>query len=361
MESERRVGILGLGIDLPSEIRRNEDWPAEVVAKWPRLDARLLREIAPGPDGTVAPGVARVIDLQAEVIRQPFHGIRERRVLPQGMTSSDMEVRAAADAIKSANVDPAEIDLLLCDSAVPDLLVSMNAAKVHERLGLHRRCASMSLSNACNAFLTSFSLAAAAVAGGSARLALIVQSCAVSRLVDYSRPGSQFWGDCATAAVIGPVQAPGGLIGFAHSSYGELNGGMAAGAPGVPWYEAGRTYLYAPDLHAMRRQALETLDQVKLVADELFRGSGCVPSDVAFFNTHQGFSWMRAAMQEFLGLDRAKSIDTFSWAGNCFGATLPLGLALGARDGLIQSGDLVFLGGLGAGASASAALMRWGR
>jgi len=101
----RAVGIYGVGQYLPEQIRTNAWWPRDVVAKWAeRSQARLVsgkREEEPLPD---APGALATMKAMAAYAEDPFKGSRERRVMPEGMHSSDMEVAAARDALARAGI-----------------------------------------------------------------------------------------------------------------------------------------------------------------------------------------------------------------------------------------------------------------
>src|SRR5437870_3880909 len=93
------VGILGVGAYLPEEIRQNDWFPAEAVETWPKKMAAVLARATEDPEFPVTDGVRKVIDGLRAYTGDPFFGIHARRVMPQGMKSSDMEIRAAREAI----------------------------------------------------------------------------------------------------------------------------------------------------------------------------------------------------------------------------------------------------------------------
>ena len=82
---------------------------------------------------------------------------------------------------------------------------------------------------------------------------------------------------------------------------------------------------------------------------------------VSFFACHQISPWMRALVQNFVGLGHAKSIETFHWVGNLASVNVPLSLDLGAKEGLLRDGDIVTMYGGGAGVTYSSVILRWGR
>jgi 3-oxoacyl-[acyl-carrier-protein] synthase III len=353
------IGVLGMGVHSPPHIRTNDAWSSEVVAQWPtpvpeHRDAVWDQR----PTGLAGTDIASALIAQTAA---PFTGISERRVLQHPLQASEMEWEAASEALRAAAVTPADLHLVLCASVVPDQLIGNNACRLHARLGARPRCAAVSIDAACNGFLLSLALAVPFLEreGGCA---LLVQSSAISRLLDYTRPSSQYFGDAAVAAVIGPVSSGRGLLAtIAHVTDGSLVGAAAAGPRGRPWYAGGQSRLHCPDPPAARRMMVESLDIIKTAADAVLAESGVAPGEIDFFNTHQGFPWMLDATRQFLGLTSAGSLDTFSRYGNCAAATLPMGVALAAECGALRAGDMVLLAGLGVGSTAAAALLRWGR
>ena len=347
------IGILGMGKYLPPTVRTNDAWSGEVTALWRRGSATA--------DDVISSAVAMAVSSIGDSA-EPFAGICERRVMSEAMTASDMELCAASQAIEDAEISAEDLRLIVCASFVPDQLLSNNACRLHHRLRAPSRCAAVSLEAGCDAFLPAVSMAVSAIGAHSGGYALVVQSSAVSRILDYERPSSQYFGDGATAAVIGPVSAGHGLLApVVHRTDGSLNGAMAAGSRGRPWYRSLRMQLHSPDVGAAHRLVTRSLEFLVDVAQQALEDGSSTSDAVDFFNVHQGFPWMLDGMRSLLGLERARAVDTFTRYGNCAGATLPLGLCLGAADGVLRPDDLVLLAGLGVGATASAGLFRWGR
>jgi 3-oxoacyl-[acyl-carrier-protein] synthase III len=350
------AGILGMGVYVPPLVRANTDWDEGVVTRWQQLARARVSGIA-GQSAGAQMALRHVLASMAD----PFAGISQRYVMPADVSASDMEYAAATDAVAAAGIDARDVGLIICASAVPDRVGTNGACWLHHRLGGAPACTAISMDVACNAFLLALSLAASMLQSGAIRYALLVQSSATSRVLDYTRPGSQYFGDCAVATVVGPVSRQRGLFaGVVTHIDGRLNAAMAIGQRGAPWYGEGRAVLHMPDPVLGREFALATLDKMKAAADALFETAGCTPADVDFVSTHQGFPWMRQAFKDALGLSAARDVDTFATFGNCVGATVPLALAIAPREGLLRDDDVVFLGGLGAGVTTSAALLRWG-
>jgi 3-oxoacyl-[acyl-carrier-protein] synthase-3 len=349
------VGIRGLGVYLPPEVRRN-DWWAEHVGRW--MDERRAAA-RPLPEARTE-GERRVLEQLAIQVRDPFQGSEERHVMPDEMSVLDMEEHAARAAIARAAVDPRDIDLVLTNTIVPDFLLGNPAAMLHERLGLQKACFSLHSDVVSYTFMMQLQLAEAMIAAGRARCALIVQSCTPSRLVPATDAIAPFFGDAATAAVVGRVSEGRGLEAAVHRTDGRYARYLIASVPGGRWYDDGRAVLHIAEPQKTQRVFLETADVWKECMEALLAQAARAREDIDFFCVHQGARWVRPVVQEYLGLTAARSVDTFSRTGHVFASAQPLGLARAEEQGLLRPDDLVLLVGGGSGITYGASLIRWG-
>jgi 3-oxoacyl-[acyl-carrier-protein] synthase-3 len=89
--------------------------------------------------------------------------------------------------------------------------------------------------------------------------------------------------------------------------------------------------------------------------------AGRTPGDVDFLCVYQGTPWLRAVVQEYTGLQHARTHETFSTLGYLSAAMIPATLALASRAGSLRDGDLVVMTGGGTGMTYGATVMTWGR
>jgi len=355
------IGILGIGTYLPPTVRKNDWWPEHIVESW-RADqqaknlARAEREVTDPPTA----GAKLTFESMQAFADDPFKGAVERRVMADGMTSSDMEFAAAEEAIRQAGVDRKDIDLLLVFSQLPDQLIISNATKLHHRLGLSPTCFSMGTDSACNAFMQQLSLARALIRTGRARCALLIQSAAVVHITPQADPSSAWFGDGATAAVVGPVSADRGILGESHKTDGSFHDALIVGTPGKRWYDGDPIILYSKDRAAARRMLMVIADNARDSVDEALAEAGLSHAQVDFYATHQSTRWFRSATQQYIGLPNARSYDSFDWTGSLAACNIPFMLGMGAREGLLRDGDVVALHSGGSGVITSGMVLRWG-
>lgn len=172
---------------------------------------------------------------------------------------------------------------------------------------------------------------------------------------------SAWFGDGATAVIVGEV-APGfGILGQSHETHGEYYEGLVCGVPERPWYsgERPRAYIVRPELS--RRLLLETIHRSHVLIGDALSQAGLAPDDIDFYAAHQGFAWLRKVTQKLAHLSRARWIDSFPWAASVLGANIPLIMATAEREGLLRPGDRVATFGGAAGSILSSMVLRWGR
>jgi 3-oxoacyl-[acyl-carrier-protein] synthase III len=354
------VGILGVGAYLPPEVRRNDWWSADTVAGWMELRAaqQAALRAAPVPEHA---GAARVHAAILEFGGDPFQGSIERRIMPDRMTSYDLEEAAARDALARAEVAPSDIEVVFTHTAVPDYLVQSAACILHHRLGLPPRCFTVQVDATAFSFLAQLALAEQWIAAGRARCALIVQSCGATRLLDPTQPFAPLFGDGATAVVVGRVRAGRGVLASTHRTDSRYPITLVASVPSGRCFDEGRPVLHAPDPVGSHAVFLAIPEQGREVVTEVLAAARCEPSDVAFFASHQGTPWVRQIVQHHVGLAAARTVDTFPWTASLFSSNIPLVVRRGEDEGLIAPGDLVLLFGGGTGVTYGATLVRWGR
>jgi 3-oxoacyl-[acyl-carrier-protein] synthase III len=354
---QTNVGILGLGLYVPPSVRKNDWWPADVVARW-----REQRRAAPKPvlPSLLSEGAKLVLRAEAEHAGDPFRGTVERRVLAPEMTVLDMEERAAREAIERSGIDPARIDLLLTHTVVPDYQSANSACVLHERLGLPAACLSMQTEATAYSAFAQLALAKASIAAGHARYALLVQSCAATRFMDMDDPFSVLVGDGATAIVLGPVAEGRGLLSSAHYTEGRYPRSLIMSVPGGRWYDEGRARLHVADPQQLFEGQLRVLDASKEAVDAALDRAGVRVSEIDFLFVHQGTPWMQRAVRDHLGAPDVGVVEVLARFGYLASAMLPAALYVAEKERLLVADDLVLLIGAGPGATWGAAVVRWG-
>ena len=177
-----KAGILGTGFYVPENILTNEE-------------------------------LAGRMDTSDEWIRTRT-GIRQRRIAPKDMATSDLAVRAGKRALRDAGIAPEDIDLVICATLTPDTIIPATACRVADALGTEH-AAAFDLSAACSGFVYGTSVASAFVEQGIYKHVLVIGAETLSRVIDWEdRTTCVLFGDGAGAAVIGAVEEGYGFLGL---------------------------------------------------------------------------------------------------------------------------------------------------
>lgn len=65
--------------------------------------------------------LSKIVDTNDQWIRERT-GIRERRIVKEGQTTSSLGVEAALKALTVANLRPTDLDLIICSTSTPDYI-----------------------------------------------------------------------------------------------------------------------------------------------------------------------------------------------------------------------------------------------
>jgi len=360
MRPPLHVGIHSVGLYLPDRIRNNDWWPEATVEKW-RQDAwmRALSTRQISREGVSRAGLLTLAAM-AEFEADPFLGGKARRIRPDGMLPSDMEIAAARDALERAQVSPLDVGFLMVANSLPDYFAVPTAPRIHQALGLPQNCLSFAVDSSSESFHKQLALAESLILQGPLRFGLLVQSCGSVHLTRPEDPHSAWFGDMATAVVVGPVQPGRGLLGQAHRTDGNYYEALVGGVPGAPWH-TGPVHLFVAKPDVARKMLLNVVEMGQQTVEDVLAQAGAQPSEVDFYACHQATAWFRAVTQECMGLSNARSVDFYPWAASVGACNVPLGLALGEREGLLGPGQLVVTYAGGSGVTWSSVSFRWGK
>ncbi len=140
-------------------------------------------------------------------------GIRERRILPPELATSDMALAAARRCLARSEIAPDEIDLLIVATFTPDVTVPSVACLVQHHLGIS--APAMDLQAACAGFVYALVTASQFVAAGTSRRALVIGADCNSRILDRSdMKVYPLFGDGAGAVLLGPGTSEQGLAAY---------------------------------------------------------------------------------------------------------------------------------------------------
>ncbi len=129
-------------------------------------------------------------------------GIKKRHIIAENQHTSDLALEASKIAIKDANLNPNDIDLIIVATTTPDKIFPSTACILQKKLNI-KECPAFDIQAVCSGFIYALSVADNFIKTGSAKNVLVVGADAMSRITDYSdRSNAILWGDGSGAVVL---------------------------------------------------------------------------------------------------------------------------------------------------------------
>jgi 3-oxoacyl-[acyl-carrier-protein] synthase-3 len=289
-------------------------------------------------------------------------GIHERRLVEDGVATSDLAINAARAALENAGLAPDELELIIVATVTPDRLFPATACMIQYQLGA-KNAVAFDLNAACSGFIYCLKTAEQYIKAGSCKNILIIGAEAISKIVDWTdRNTCVLFGDGAGAAVI---QASNdncrGIVDTQLHVDGSLTDVLAMPAGGSK-------------LPASRQTVDDKLHYIKMKGNELFKiavrnmaesaqdileCNGLTVKDVDLFIPHQANIRIINAVANAISLPEDRICYTIKKYGNTSAASIPIALDEAARSGRLKRGDLVLLSAFGSGLAWAASLIRW--
>ena len=289
-------------------------------------------------------------------------GIHERHIAEPEQATSDLSTAAAIKALEMADVDPADLDLIIVATLTPDHHFPSTAGFVQRNLGA-KKAAAFDLEAACTGFIYALTIGDLFIRSGTYQKVLVIGAEVLSKFLDWEdRDTCVLFGDGAGAAVLVPGEdMDRGII----STHLHSDGTKAellyapAGVSRMPITKEGLDQ----KLNTVKMQGHEVfkiaVTRLSSVVDEVLEANGMTEKDIDFLVPHQANYRIIQATARKLKLPMEKVVVTVDKHGNTSAASVPLALDVAVRGEMINQGDRVLLEAFGGGFTWGAALVRW--
>ena len=281
-------------------------------------------------------------------------GIHARHFAASGVCASDLGVEAAKNALESAGLTPADIDLIIVATSTPDMVFPSVACILQHKLGI-AGCPAFDIQAVCSGFVYALTVADAMIKTGAATKALVIGSEVFSRILDFSdRTTCVLFGDGAGAVVLQASDTPGILASDLHAD------GKHVGILCVPGHVSGGKVLGDPllkmDGQAVFKLAVGVLESTARAA---LAKAHLTDADIDWLIPHQANIRIMQSTAKKLRLPLDKLVVTVDQHGNTSAASIPLALDSAVRAGKIKQGDTLMLEGVGGGFTWGAVLLNY--
>jgi len=345
--------------------------PASRPAAPPRAQAGLARARILGTGAFLPPVVRtnrdleRLVDTSDAWITERT-GIRERRLAPEGTTTSDMGAIAALAALDMAGLRATDLDLIVVATVTPDMPMPSAAALVQHKIGAGP-CPAFDIGAACAGFIFALTVAEQFIRTGKRHRVLVVGGDTLTKFLDWTdRKTCILFGDGAGAVVLGSDVAvdaqdrPRGVLSTSLSTDGSLvpalyiPGGGSAHPPSAATVE-GRLHFIRMNGQEIFKHAIKNLVSASHAALD---DAGMTTAGIDWVCAHQANKRILDQVAIRLGTAPDRMLSNIDRVGNTSSASIPILLDESVRAGKIKDGDTVLMSALGAGVSWGGAVVR---
>ena len=310
--------------------------------------------------------LAKLVETNDEWIRTRT-GIGKRHVISGDETLTSLAAEASLGALKMANVNPEDIDLIIVATSSPDDLFG-SACLLQSAIGAKGALA-YDLTAACSGFVVGLVNGMHFIRGGGYKNVLVVGADVLSRYVDWRDRGTCIlFGDGCGAVVLTATEEVSecSLLGFDMHSDGSQNHHLTAKVCGA---KVGK--VWESDSEAGERTAYENIGMngqdvfkfavraVPMTIKESLKNANMQPEEIDHLVLHQANQRIIDAAAQRLGLGDDKVVSNIAEYGNTSAASVPLALCEAVESGKVKRGDVVAMAGFGAGLTWASCLLKW--
>lgn len=281
-------------------------------------------------------------------------GIKQRHIADSSELTSDLALKAAQNAITSANINKDDIELIVFATTTPDKTFPSSATILQNKLGISNKCFAFDVQAVCCGFIYALNIANNFIKTGQVKTALIIGAETISRIVDWTdRNTCVLFGDGAGAVILQATEEDKGILNckmHSDGQYGPLldtSGGVSLNQKSGLIHMEGRE-IFKLAVNKMSDCVFENLQECGLTA-----------SDISLLVPHQANKRIIDGVGRKLGLPEEKVILTVHNHANTSAASVPLALDYALKNNKIKDNDIIVLEALGGGLTWGSIIIKW--
>ncbi|MDO8140529.1 MAG: beta-ketoacyl-ACP synthase III [Candidatus Brocadiales bacterium] len=329
MQQNQRASITGIGSYLPSKVLTNCD-------------------------------LEKMVDTSDDWIVQRT-GIKERRIVENGVTTSDIATQASLRAMEDAGVSPKDLDMIITSTITPDHIFPSTSCYIQQKIGATRACA-FDILAACAGFIYAMSIGQSFVNSGAMKTVLVVGAECLSKITDYTdRTTCVLFGDGAGAVIIQRNPVKHEILSSNLAADGSeadvliMPGGGARNPASLESVQQRLHYIQFKGKEVFKL-AINNITNLIL---ETTKQNGLTLDDISLIIPHQSNLRIIEATMEKLGLPMEKAFVNIDKYGNTSSASVPIAIDEARKEGRLHKGDIVMLVAFGGGLTWGSSVIRW--
>ena len=290
-------------------------------------------------------------------------GIKERLFI-QDETASFMGAEALKSALKNANLQPENLDLLICANGTFEQPIPCTAVLIHGQFAGLKGKPAFDINSTCLSFLAALDLCASAIANKKFKTIAIVSSEIASVGLNPKEKESYcLMGDGAAAVIISACPEHKGLINSKMQTYSE--------GSNLAQIEGGGTKLPATNFNLNNQEkflfSMQGPQIFKLAlkylpnfVEELLQEASIFNiNDLDLIIPHQASPAALELIRQKLKIEKNKFFLIIQEYGNQIAASIPFALHLAIESGRIKRDNNIMLLGTSAGFSIGGIILKY--
>lgn len=265
-------------------------------------------------------------------------GIKQRHIVTDENTG-DLAYHACINAMKMANIEPQDLDLIIFATSTPDKIFPSMSAQLQDRIG--SQCPGFDLQAVCAGFIYALTTANQYIKSGEMKMVLVVGAETISKIID--------WQDRSTAVLFG--DGAGAFVLQADEKTGIRHNIIKGDSKYLNSLFVNNKGINTQGFISMTGQDVFKVAVIELskIAVETLKACGITYDELAWMVPHQANIRIIQAIAKKIKQPMDKVVVTVDKHGNTSAASIPLAFDVAVRDGRIKKGDLCLLEGIGAG------------
>ncbi len=287
-------------------------------------------------------------------------GIKERHILKgENQGTSVIAVKALEELLKKTNVEPEEIDLIICATTTPDMVFPATANIIAHKIGAVNAFG-YDLQAACSGFIYALVTGSQFIETGKYKKVVVIGADKMSSIVDYTdRTTCIIFGDGGGAVMLEPTEEDYGIKDSMLKSdgSGEPYLHMKAGGSRRP---ATAETVKNREHFACQEGSMVFKFAVKNMADivaKVMEKNNLVGEDISYLVPHQANKRIIDATAKRMEISEDKVMLNIHKYGNTTNGTIPL--CLHDYEHKLKKGDNLILSAFGGGFTWGALWVKW--
>ncbi len=288
-------------------------------------------------------------------------GIKERRIASEEESTATLGADAALRALEIANLNPANVDLIIVATSSPDFIFPATASLVQDRIGA-LNAGAFDLSAACTGFIIAVNIAAQAIRTGSIQNAIVIGSETLSRITNWKdRSTCILFGDGAGAFILQASEQPGGVLSAVMRSDGSGSDLLTLPGGGSKLPASQETIARGDHfIHMKGREVFRFATRVMVQATkDVIAGAGLELDEISLIIPHQANRRIIETAAKGLKISIDRFVINLDRFGNTSTASIPLATVDAIEGRRLKPGDKVVFVGFGSGLTWGAVAVQW--